>query len=120
MRGDLLRHGTAGADGNAEDDEIGILHGLRIGRHDLIDDAELGDPRACLLRARGGDDLAGQALELRSARDRAADQAEADQRDALEVRISIHLPPMKSCKASITRRLASSVPMVMRSACGRP
>ncbi len=30
--------------------------------------AELEHPRARLLRARGGDDLGGQALELRSAR----------------------------------------------------
>ena len=120
MRGDLLRDLAAGADGNAEDDEIGILHCFRIGRHDLIDDPELHHPRAGLLRARGGDDFARQALELRSARDRAADQAEADQRNALEVRCGAHLPAMKSRKASTTRRLASSVPMVMRSECGRP
>ena len=120
MRRDLLRHRTAGADGNAEDDEIGVLHRFRIGRHDVVDDAELEHPRARLLRARGGDDLGSQALELRSARDRSADQAEADQRDALEVRRRVHLPATKSRKASTTRRLASSVPMVMRSACGRP
>lgn len=120
MRGDLLRHRAAGADGNAEDDEIGVLHGFRIGRDDLIDDAELHHACARLLRARGGDDLGSQALELRGACDRAPDQAEADQRDALEVRGRAHRPAMKSRRPSTTRRLASSVPMVMRSECGRP
>ena len=98
MRRDLLRHRTAGADGNAEDDEVGVLDRLRIGRDHGIDDAEFLHPRARLLGARGGDDLAGQALALRGARDRAADQAEADQRDALEVRVRAHLPAMKSRK----------------------
>ena len=84
MRRDLLRHRAAGADGNAEDDEVGVLHGFGIGLDHAVDDAELLHPRARLLRARGGDDLARQALRARGARDRAADQAEADQRDALE------------------------------------
>ena len=57
-----------------------------------IDDAELGHPRAGLLRTRGGDDFARQALRPRGARDRAADQPEADQRDAFEERRGAHLP----------------------------
>ena len=81
MRRDLLRDRAAGADRDAEDDEVGILHRFRVGLHHAVDDAELGDPRAGLFRARGGDDFAGQALRARGARDRAADQAEADQRD---------------------------------------
>ena len=62
VRRDLLRHRAAGADGDAEDDEVGVLHRFRIGLEHAIDDAELGDARAGLVRARGGDDLAGQAL----------------------------------------------------------
>ena len=42
------------------------------------------DARARLRRARGGDDFAGEALRARGARDRTADQAEADQRDPFE------------------------------------
>ena len=56
-------------------------HRLGIGCDHGIDDAELLHPCARLFRARGGDDLADQPLRLRRARDRAADQAEADQRD---------------------------------------
>jgi hypothetical protein len=41
MRGDLLRHRAADADGNAEDDEVGVLHGFRIGLDHTVDDAEL-------------------------------------------------------------------------------
>ena len=84
MRSDLGRDFTAGADGNAEDDEVGVLHSLDIALDHAVDDAELLHPRTGLLGARGGDDLARQPLQTRGARDRAADQAEADQRDTLE------------------------------------
>ena len=84
MWSDLGGDGATGADGNAEDDEIGIRHGLDIGLDHAVDDAELLDPRARLLRTRGGDDLARQPLQFCGARNRAADQAEADQRDAPE------------------------------------
>ena len=50
MSGDLGRDRAAGADGDAEDDEIGIPDGLDIGCDDAVDDAELGDPRARLDR----------------------------------------------------------------------
>ena len=115
---------AAGADGNAEDDEVGVLHRFLVGLHHAIDDAEFGDRARDFSRARGGDDLAGQSLQPCAARDRAADQAEADQRDTFEygrgVHLTAHLPAMKSRRPSTTRRLASSVPMVMRSVCGRP
>ena len=57
---------------------------LRIGLHDAVDNAELLYPRPGLRRARGGDDFSRQPLFPRGARDRAADQPEADQRDSLE------------------------------------
>ena len=90
-RRDLLRDRAAGADGNAEDDEVGVFHRLGIGLDHAIDDAELGDTRAGFLRARRGDDLAGKPLQLGAARDRAADQAEADQRDAFEYGRGVHV-----------------------------
>src|SRR5204862_8165513 len=111
---DLGGDRTAGADRNAEDDEVGTFNRFRVGLQHAIDDTEFGDPRAGLLRACGGDDLAGEALYPRGARDRAADQPEADQRDALKGRFVAHLPAMKSRKASTTRRFASSVPTVIR------
>ncbi len=43
MGRDLLRHGAAHADGHADDDEVGVLDGFRVGLDDLIGDAELGD-----------------------------------------------------------------------------
>ena len=46
MSADLLGDRTAGADGNAEDDEVGVLDRFGIGLDHGIDDAELSDPRA--------------------------------------------------------------------------
>jgi len=80
----LLRDRAAGADRNAQDDEIGVLGGLRVGLQDVIDNAEFQHPRAGLGRACGGDDFSGQSLFARGTRDRAADQPETDQRDLLE------------------------------------
>ena len=114
MRGDFLCDRAAGADRDAEDDEIGVGHGLGIGLDHAVDDAEFFDPGAGLGRARGGDDFSRQPLRARGARDRAADQPEADQRDLPEQRRRLHLPAMKSRRPSTTSRLASSVPMVMR------
>ena len=119
-RRDFLRDRAAGADRNAEDDEIGIRYGFGVGLDHAIDNAKLGDAGAGFLRTRGGDDLAHKPLRARGACDRAADQAEADQRHLPEYRCRAHLPAMKSRKPSSTRRLASSVPMVMRNECGRP
>jgi hypothetical protein len=114
-RRDLLRDRSASADRNAEDHEVGVRNRFRVGFQHAVDDAEFGHPRAGFFRARGGDDFAGEPVRPRGARDRAADQAEADQRDASEDRRRVHLPAMKSRRPSTTRRLASSVPMVMRS-----
>ncbi len=41
---DFLRDRAAGADRDAEDDEIGAVGRFRIGRHDAVDDAEFFDP----------------------------------------------------------------------------
>ena len=117
---DFLGDRAAGADGNAEDDEIGAVGGLRVAVHHAIGNAEFPDPRPGLFRARGGDDFARQTLSTRGARDRTADQSEADQRHPVETRMRVHGAAMKSRSASTTSRLASSMPMVMRKACGRP
>src|SRR3569832_1126898 len=111
MRCDLLRHRAAGADGNAEYDEIGIPDRLDVALDHAVDKAQFSHARARLLRARGGDDLAGEPMPARGARDRATDQPDADQRDARECRLSRHFDPMKSRSTTTTRRLASSVPM---------
>ena len=116
---DFLCDRAAGADRDAQDDEIGIINRFRVGLHHGFGNAELLDPRAGFGGPRGGDDLFRQSLFARGARDRAADQPEADQRDPFEWRRGVHWRATKSRKPSTTRRLASSVPMVMRSACGR-
>src|ERR1700722_9398180 len=110
MTCDLGRDGAAGADRDAQDYEIGAAGCFRVGFDDAIDDTEFHDAGAGLCRARGGDDFLRQSLLSRGARDRAADQAEADQRDAIEMWRGIHFNPMKSRKPSTTSRLASSVP----------
>ncbi len=120
MISDFLRDRAAGADRDAQDDQIGVISGFRIGLHHRIDNAELLYPRAGLRRARGGDDFPHEPLFARGTCDRAADQPEADQRDLFEWRRGVHLRATKSRRPSTTRRLASSVPMVMRKACGRP
>ena len=120
MRADLLGDLAAGADRNADDDEIGAFDRGGVALDHLIGDAELGHALARLRRARGGDDRAHRALRARRARDRAADQAEADQRQAVEDRLLRVTPafPRNSASAFTTSRLASSVPTVMRSAFG--
>ncbi len=80
---DLLRHRAAGADRNAQDHQIGAFDRGGVGFHHLIGEAELGHAPACLCRARGGDDRADRALQLRRARDRRADQADADEGEAV-------------------------------------
>ena len=84
MRADLPRDRAAGADRDADDDEIGALDRRRVGLDHLIGEAELGDAPARRGRARGRDDRAHDALRARRARDRGADQADADQRQAVE------------------------------------
>ena len=72
MRADLLGDRAAGADRNADDDEIGAFDRGGVGLDHLIGEAELGDALARLRRARGGDDRAHRALRARRARDRAS------------------------------------------------
>ena len=120
MRADLLGHRAAGADRNADDDQIGAFDRGGIGLHHLIGEAELGDAPARLRRTRGGDDRAHGALRAGGARDRGADQPDADQREAVEQgRRFAHAGfPRNSASALTTSRLASSVPTLMRSAFG--
>jgi hypothetical protein len=132
MRRDLLRDLAAGADRDADDDEIGARDRGGIGL-DHFD--RQGQVRRRARRVGGGTrrrhDLAHGALRARGARDRAADQADADQRQvrtrseaAVAVRVALDLSPTpvvlpkNSLSAATTRRLASSVPTVMRSAFG--
>ena len=56
MWADFLCHCAAGADRNAEDDEIGAFHGGGAGFDHLVREAEFGDAPALFRRARGGDD----------------------------------------------------------------
>ena len=84
MRADLLGDRAAGADRNADDDEVGAFDRGGVGLDHLIGDAEFGDAPARLRRTRGGDDRAHRALRPRGARDRGADQPDADQRQAVE------------------------------------
>ncbi len=122
MRADFLGDVAAGADRNADDDEIGAFDRGGVALDHLIDHAQFGHALAGLRRARGGDDRAHRALGAGGARDRAADQAEADQRQAIEdrlARLASHLDfPRNSASAFTTSRFASSVPTDMRSAWG--
>ena len=115
---DLGRDRPARADRNADDDEVGALHGLGVRLDHLIGDAELNDAPPCRVGPRGRDDRPRGAVFARRARDRAADQADADQGELVDDRGG-HFFPMNSASVFTTSRFASSVPMVMRSAFGR-
>ena len=117
-RRDLGCDRPARADRNADDDEIGILHGLGVGLDHLVRDAEFDHAPARCLAARGRHDLARCAVFARRTRDRAADQPDADQREVVDDRDSPFFP-INSASVSTTSRFASSVPMVMRRAFGR-
>src|SRR5512143_1915531 len=124
MRADLLRHLAANADRNADDDEIGAFDRLGIGLGHLVGDAELDDALPRLGRPRGGDDPPHRALRAGGAHDGRADQAGADDGERVEQRLrhwrDEPLPLMKAVSASSTAQLSSSVPIVMRSASGKP
>src|SRR5262245_17413854 len=73
---------------------------------------------------RSGDDGAHGALRPCGAHDGRADQARPDDGEAVEQRFGHRrdepLAPINEVSASSTARLSSSVPMVMRSALGKP
>ena len=145
MRADLGGDRTAGADRHAQDDEIGALDGVtRVG-------VGLGDKpepqRRCPRRLGlgGADDLSREPRPSRRVADRGTDQADADQRDALEHGLRCVFRPRvahalltpvwpapvwlapagwlvltNSVSAATTARLSSAVPMVMRRLFGKP
>ncbi len=119
MRADFFRYRAAGADRNADDDQIGVRNRVRAGVHDRVGEAQFADALPRRLGARRRNDFAHEAERARRARDRAADQADADQRQAvIEDWRSHHCRPMNSLSAATTSRLASSVPTLSRSAFG--
>ena len=122
MRADLPGDGAAGADRHADDDEIGALDRGGIALDDLIGKAELGHAARRVVAERAVATIErDRALRARGARDRGADQADADQRETVEEAAVAHACfPRNSASAATTRRLASSVPTVMRSALGKP
>ena len=84
MGPDLLRDGAAGADRNADNNEIGAFDRGGVGLHHLVGNAKLGNAPARLRRARGRNNRPRGALRAGSARDRRSDQADADQRQPVE------------------------------------
>ncbi|MNV26860.1 hypothetical protein D3C71_1179870 [compost metagenome] len=118
--GNLLGNGLRCTNGNRNDDEISILD--RIGGRHHVFGAELQFFGAAerFLTARRNHHMFCKPELLDVAGDRRADQADTDQRDPLEMHVTHHFRPMNSPSASMTPRLASSEPTVMRSAFGRP
>ena len=119
MRADLLGDLAAGADRNADDDEVGAFDRCGVGLDHLVDDAELGHA----LARRGERAVATIARTAPCAR--AARAIEPPIRPTpisarrLKIGWSRHAAfPRNSASALTTRRFASSVPTIMRSACG--
>jgi len=84
VRSDLGGNDPALTHRNGDDDEVGALHGRRIGLHDLVGKPELDDAPARGGGPRRRHDRAYAALRARSPRNRRADQADADQGEAIE------------------------------------
>ncbi|CAM5311398.1 hypothetical protein AFEL58S_00622 [Afipia felis] len=117
MRCDFGGDVTELADRNADDHQIEILHRLDVRFSYTVADADLGGALADRRVAVGHNQFVRKAELLDRARDRGADMAEPDDGDAVELD-GAHAAPMNSRSASTTRRLASSVPTLSRSACG--
>ena len=83
MRSDLGGDFAAGADRHAYDHEIGAGDGGGAAFHDLIGKAKLGDTLARRGGAGSRHDLAHRSLRPRRAGNRRADQADADQSEAV-------------------------------------
>ena len=119
LRADFFRHRAAGADRNADDHQVGIGDRGRAGVHHRVGEPQFADALPRRLGARRRHDGTHDAERTRRARDRAADQADADQRQAVEEDWrSHHSRPMNSFSAATTSRLASSVPTLSRNAFG--
>ena len=117
VRADVFCYRTAGADRNADDHQVGAGDRGRAAVHHRVGEPQFADALPRRLGTRRRNDFAHEAERARRARDRAADQADADQRQAvIEDWRSHH--PKKSFSAATTSRLASSVPTLSRSACG--
>src|SRR5665811_2390456 len=120
MRRDLRGDSAANADGDADNDEIGAFDRFRVGRANLVGNAEFGDACACLRRPGTGRDGAHGAFRARGAHDRRADQARADNGHRIEQRFGHWPAPMNSVSALSAAWFSCSVPMVMRKASGKP
>ena len=120
MRADFLGDSPQAPTGMQTNDEIGAFDRGSIGLHHLIGDAQFGHALARLRRTRGGDDRTHRALRAGGARNRGADQPDADQRQAIvQGRRFAHAAfPKNSASAFTTRRLASSVPTLILKAFG--
>ena len=86
MRADLGGDRTADSDRNADDDQIGAGDRGGIALDHLVGKSELGDAPSRFRRTCRRHDLTHGALRPRRPRDRGADQASADQGEAIEQR----------------------------------
>ena len=115
-----------GAHRRADDDEVGIAHGVAGVQRAPVAKAEFDGAFERFVPARGDDDLAGQILAAHDVCQRRADESDADQRHALEQGGVTHhaapgsFLPMNCDSASTTARISSSRPMVMRRQFGNP
>src|SRR6516165_273288 len=118
VRPDLRGHRAASADRDGDNDEIGAFGCGCVGCDHVIGEAEFGKAPARGGGAGGGDDGTRSALRARGTRDRGTDETHSDQRKAIENGLPLHLRPTNSASAATTRRFASSLPTVIRSAFG--
>src|SRR5262245_46722620 len=120
MRTNLLRDRSAGADRDADNDQIGAFDRSGVAFNNLIGKAKLGNASTGVRRTRGRDNRPRRTLGTRGARDRRPDKADTDDGQAIEQgsRVAHAGFPRNSLSACTTRRLASSVPTLIRKALG--
>ena len=118
--GNRLGGRAAGTDGRADDHQVGIPAGFRQIGAAMVGELQLVGEGCGLGAARRRDDMLGEAALAGLQRDRAADQADADQRDLAEQRFAHFFAATKRASEACTAFTSVSVPTVMRRCSGSP
>src|SRR5262245_6318767 len=120
MRTNLLRDRSTSADRNTDNDQVGAFDRSGVVFDNLIGKAKLGNASTGPRRARGCDNRPRRTLGTRRARNRRPDKTDTDEGQAIEQRSRfVHAGfPRNSLSACTMRRLASSVPTLIRMALG--
>ncbi len=114
------RNGAACADRGRDDDQVRRIHGIADLRMHAVRDREVLDALAHIRIGIMARDMRGQPIRADRQGERRSDQADADDRDALEYRLLAHASSTNVRRASTTSCISSRCPIDMRTHSGRP